>query len=143
MDNQRRDNPRHSSGDGPSPVKVDPIQPVWLEHGKINEETVEWAQKMGKHLALRKLTSSTFRRFFGEMRRIQSEFSRYAEDVPLLQAKLAYDVGRKGNAVKDFYEILAPGIRAINGDEQRFNRFVKLAEALIAFHKFYYEGRDD
>lgn len=141
-DRQRNENRDFPKGEKPN-SKIEAIKAEWLDAGKINQATVEWANRMGEELAIRKLTSSTFRRFFGEMRRIQSDFGKYAEDVPLLQAKLAYDVGRKGDAVKDFYEILAPGIQAIHGEEQRFNRFVKLAEALIAFHKYHYKGKDD
>ena len=121
----------------------------------INDEVVEWAQKTGEQLALKRLTPSTIRRFFGEMRRIQSNFKEYHSDVPLLKAKLAYDVGRKydkrskkGEGVYLFFEVLSPGISAVGDEEletqkENFDRFVKLSEALVAFHKLYYKGKDD
>lgn len=117
----------------------------------INDEVVQWAERTGKELANAKLTSSNIRRFFGEMRRIQSDFERYQEDVPLLKAKLAYDVGRKWNprepnkdrGIKDFYDVLSPGITSIGGDEVNFTRFVKITEAIVAFHKLYDDNKKD
>lgn len=131
---------------------MDSIKKEWVtEPGKIDNEVVSWAANTGEYLANGGLTPSTIRRFFGEMRRIQSNFEEYKEDVPLLKAKLAYDVGRKykkktnrdgsikeeGKGVKDFYTILSPGIEAVDGDKNRFNRFVKIAEAIVAFHRQY------
>ncbi|HMQ84000.1 MAG TPA: type III-A CRISPR-associated protein Csm2 [Saprospiraceae bacterium] len=111
----------------------------------INDEVVQWAERTGRELAEAKLTSSNIRRFFGEMRRIQSDFERHKEDVPLLKAKLAYDVGRKSNerGIRAFYNILSPAIGAVEGQESNFTRFVKIAEAIVAFHKLYTDSRND
>lgn len=110
----------------------------------INDEVVQWAERTGRVLAEAKLTSSNIRRFFGEMRRIQADFDRHKEDVPLLKAKLAYDVGRKKErGIKDFYDVLSPGITSIGGNEEHFTRFVKITEAIVAFHKLYDENKKD
>ena len=131
---------------------MEPIKKEWVTGAiTIDNEVVSWAERTGQQLARGGLTSSNIRRFFGEMRRIQSDFKSNKEDVPLLKAKLAYDVGRKFDpknhdrtiGIKDFYEVLAPGIMAINGDEKNFNRFVKIAESLVAFHKLYAGKNDD
>jgi CRISPR type III-A-associated protein Csm2 len=124
---------------------MDSIKKEWVtESGKIDHQVVLWAERTGKALAEGRLTASTIRRFFGEMRRIQSNFTKYQEDIPFLKAKLAYDVGRKKErGVKDFYEILSPGIEAAQGNEDNFNRFVKIAESVVAFHKLHYQGKED
>ena len=124
---------------------MDAIKREWINgEQEINNDVVKWAETTGKKLAHGKLTASTIRRFFGEMRRIQSNFIKYKEDVPLLKAKLAYDVGRKRESgVRDFYNILSPGIEAVKGNEANFNRFVKVAESIVAFHKLHYKGKED
>ncbi|MEZ5040685.1 MAG: type III-A CRISPR-associated protein Csm2 [Saprospiraceae bacterium] len=124
---------------------MNPIKSEWItQAGNIDNSVVHWAEETGKKLAEGKLTSSTIRRFFGEMRRIQSNFSKNNEDVPMLKAKLAYDVGRKKEpGVKDFYRILSPGIEAVQNNEDNFNRFVKIAESIVAFHKLHYKGKED
>jgi len=112
----------------------------------INKEMIVWAENTAKDLAdlnnrgKDALTASTIRRFFGEMRRIQSSFS--LEDAQMLQAKLAYDAGRKRGKVNTFYRELTPGIQAIS-DKDSFNRFVKVVEAIVSFHKLHYIGKED
>jgi CRISPR-associated protein Csm2 len=124
---------------------MDAIKKEWItDPGKIDNQVVSWAERTGQSLANGKLTASTIRRFFGEMRRIQSNFSKHQEDIPLLKAKLAYDVGRKKEpGVREFYQVLSPGIEASQGSEENFNRFVKIAESVVAFHKLYYKGKED
>ncbi len=121
------------------------INEAWVSGSKnIDNHVVQWSEKTGKTLAQKGLTSSTIRRFFGEMRRIQSNFEKYKDDVPFLKAKLAYDAGRKKSpGVKIFYNVLSPGIEAVQGKEANFNRFVKIAESVVAFHKLYYQGKED
>jgi CRISPR-associated protein Csm2 len=103
----------------------------------IDNETIEWANKTGKYLEEIKLTTTSLRRFFGEVRRLQSmEGLTFQEDVRFLQAKLAYDAGRK-NPVKKFYEIIIGGLQVAGNDRASFERFVKIIEAIVAFHKFH------
>jgi len=108
----------------------------------IDGTMIIWAEGTAQDLCQgnKPLTSSTIRRFFGEMRRIQSSFN--LSDAHMLQAKLAYDAGRKDGKVKEFYRKLTPGIQAIT-DKDSFDRFVKIAEAIVSFHKLHYTGRDD
>lgn len=115
----------------------------------IDDKTVDWANKLGQSLSdisdyrNPPMTTSQIRKFFGEVKRIQADFTKYKDDVPLLAAKLAYAVGRqKGKGkIKIFYDEFISGIKAIDGKPENFNRFVKLLESTVAFHKFH-GGKD-
>jgi len=115
---------------------------------KIDNSTIEWANHFGQYLAGPKedqaaLTTSQIRKFFGEVKRIQANFEKYADDVPMLSAKLAYSVGRhkKPERIKVFYTEFDIAIKAVDGKEKNYDRFVKLLESTVAFHKFH-GGRD-
>lgn len=127
----------------------------WIQDG-ITNETVEWAKSFGEFLqndesrnrGTGPLTTSQIRKFFGELKRIQADPVKYKEDIPLLKAKLAYAVGRdmvqRGNQVynktkiKEFYQELERGINSIRIDKKTdVVNFVKIVEAIVAFHKFY------
>ena len=115
---------------------------------KIDNTTIEWAKHFGEYLAGPKedqaaVTTSQIRKFFGEVKRIQANFEKYADDVPMLSAKLAYAVGRhkKPERIKIFYNEFDTAIKAINGKFENYERFVKLLESTVAFHKFH-GGRD-
>lgn len=89
------------------------------------------------------LSTTQLRRFFGEMRRIQHlTLKEDISSVIMLKPKLAYAVGREDGKgkIKDFYEQLSIGLDAIdiNNIETRdnhFNNFVKIVEAIVAYHK--------
>lgn len=77
----------------------------WIHNG-ISEEAVNWANKFGEELAsrdgaIKPMTTSQLRKFYGELRRIDTDFNRKIVDLPMLQPMLAYAVGRdkddKGN----------------------------------------------
>lgn len=127
----------------------------WVSGEKdMDKSMIKWAEENAKELSIaatdRKgrpirdsaLTPSTIRRFFGEMRRIQARHQFDLSDAQMLQAKLAYDAGRKGHKVKTFYKLMTPGIQVID-DKKSFDRFVKIAEAIVSFHKLHYVGKDD
>ena len=138
----------------------DPIQPNWLKE-KITNETVNWAERFGNHLAqkgdfafvdreLRRkkqdrrgnyikrniLTTSQLRKFFGEVKRQQAKgFNK--SDFVLLKPKLAYAVGRAKDddaKIHDFYHVLSSAIDEVN-DEKEFKNFIKIFEAIVAYHK--------
>ena len=121
----------------------------WITGEKpINNETIEWSSTLGKNLSDNSvktnppMTTSQIRKFFGEVKRIQASFKDYKEDVPLLEAKLAYAVGRKPTEkMKLFYREFSPAIKAIDGKKENYDRFVKLLESTVAFHK-YHGGKD-
>ena len=114
----------------------------------IDNSTVQWASDLGSKLSDTSdrfnpaMTTSQIRKFFGEVKRIQADFGPNKDDVPLLVAKLAYAVGRKPTQkMKEFYKEFSTGIQAINGNKDNYDRFVKLLESTVAFHKFY-GGKD-
>lgn len=115
---------------------------------KITAKTVEFARKFGTYLGTddpnpktgktlgNKLTTSQLRKFFGEVKRQQ--MSGYNEtDFVLLKPKLAYAVGRAKNAnakINDFYKVIANAIDQVQ-NEQHFKNFIKIFEAIVAYHK--------
>lgn len=137
----------------------------WVLKG-ISKDVVEWAKSFGAYLVnkqqnengtieiinseKKELSTSQLRKFFGELRRIDSDFSRKKNDIVMLKPMLAYAVGRdrdkKNNKnktrIKEFEEEMSIGIEAIRlGDEVHekndFKNFLKIFEAIVAYHKFY------
>jgi len=115
---------------------------------KIDKETVNWAAEFGSTLAKNKknnkseemrdtkLTTSQLRKFFGEVKR-QQAIGYNPTDFILLKPKLAYAVGRTKKAdtcLHDFYKIMAIAIDYVN-DEKHFKNFIKIFEAIVAYHK--------
>lgn len=117
----------------------------WVTGEKpFNDEVVNWASNLGKELSESTdyrnpaMTTSQIRKFFGEVKRIQASFEASKEDVPLLSAKLAYAVGRKPTVkMKKFFTEFQPAISAIDNKKENYDRFVKLLESTVAFHKFH------
>lgn len=108
---------------------------------KITKETVMFAERFGEYLARddsrnggsRAMTSSQLRRFYGEVKRQQINYN--MSDFVLLKPKLAYAVGRdKGTKIVDFYKVMTEAMSQVS-NEQEFGRFVKVFEAIVAFHK--------
>lgn len=122
----------------------------------ISQEAIEWVSSFGKYLSTKDgnfdpLTTSQLRKFFGELKRIQADFEKAVNEVPLLKAKLAYAVGRDFSDKKKnyqtklhkFYEQLKLGIDEVEKTQDlkekkiRFSNFVKIVEATVAFHKYF------
>lgn len=116
----------------------------------ISKDTVQWANEKGKSLVYatkrnkngwenkQPLTTSQIRKFYGEVMRIKADFKKYGTDVPFLNAKLAYAYGRnKQEGIKIFAETFREAIELASESEDNFNRFVKILEATVAYHKFY------
>ncbi len=118
---------------------------------KVTDVTVKFAQEFGSYLgkdddftdrngntrsAQNKLTTNQLRKFFGEVKRQQ--MSGYNQtDFVLLKPKLAYAVGRakqKDSKIKDFYLVISDAIDKVN-NEQHFKNFIKIFEAIVAYHK--------
>lgn len=142
-----------------------PIKEEWIK-GKITNDpdgTIPWAEKFGAYLAKEKdiayldencnkpktknrkgdlkerpsLTTNQLRKFFGEVKRIQSlgEFTK--EDFILLKPKLAYAVARakdEDSKIHDFYYVLAGAIDIVESKDD-FKNFIKIFEAIVAYHK--------
>ena len=115
---------------------------------KVTDKTVKFAQEFGSYLGTddlnpktkktlgNKLTTNQLRKFFGEVKRQQ--MSGYDQtDFVLLKPKLAYAVGRakqKDSKIKDFYLVISDAIGKVK-NEQHFKNFIKIFEAIVAYHK--------
>lgn len=117
---------------------------------KVTSRTVDFAKRFGAYLGKddkrtstdrkeikeSKLTTSQLRKFFGEVKRQQ--MSGYDEtDFVLLKPKLAYAVGRAKDAnakINDFYFVISKAIDNVNS-ELHFKNFIKVFEAIVAYHK--------
>jgi len=114
---------------------------------KVTDVTVEFAKQFGSYLGKddlnaqgrssgNKLTTNQLRKFFGEVKRQQ--MSGYNEtDFVLLKPKLAYAVGRakqRDAKIKDFYLVISDAIDKVKTPEH-FNNFIKIFEAIVAYHK--------
>jgi CRISPR-associated protein Csm2 len=115
---------------------------------KIDPETVKWASEFGSKLAKNKigndgrelkdtkLTTSQLRKFFGEVKR-QQALGYNSTDFILLKPKLAYAVGRtkkNDTCLHDFYKVMSIAIDTVQ-NETHFKNFIKLFEAIVAYHK--------
>lgn len=123
---------------------------------KITEATVDFAERFGKHLAVddiseyvdhktgktktkverKKLTTSQLRKFFGEVKRQQIKGFDKTE-FTLLRPKLAYAVGRvadKEAKINDFNFVISEAIKIVENEDD-FKRFIKIFEAIVAYHK--------
>lgn len=121
------------------------FDPKWVTGEiPIDDDVIEWTKSFGDFLAPKDkndknaLTTSQIRKFFGEVKRIQASFDKFKDHVPLLNAKLAYAVGKNKNSrIEELYNELESGIKAIKGNQDNYNRFVNIVESIVAFHKFY------
>lgn len=126
----------------------DKMKKDWIQNG-ISKEAVDWANSFGEFLTRRDgvmgaLSTSQLRKFFGELRRIDSDFLHKKNDIIMLKPMLAYAVGRDGNKtkIKEFGDEISKGIDAIRLGEEihaknDFKNFLKLFEAIVAYHKFH------
>lgn len=118
----------------------------------INEDVVEWTTSFAKYLTeednyVKPLSTSQLRRFFGEIKRIETDFEANQSAIPMLKPMLAYAVGRdkndRGNnktKIKQFSEEIFVGLSAIRNDTNRkkdFKNFVKVVESIVAYHKYF------
>jgi len=139
-----------------------PINAEWIksENG-IPKEAVEWAKEFGSYLAkddqLKKLSTSQLRKFFGQLKRLQSVglSQENISELSMLLAHLAYANGRDrkkeggGNKTKIKYFVKeiskAIDVIDINGKDiddekikivkKQFKNLVNIVEAIVAFHK--------
>lgn len=104
--------------------------------------------KDGKEIVVKgePLTTSQLRRFFGNLKKIEADHA-FEDTIPqtaiiMLIPQLAYAVGRAKNRendkIRDFYQEAKKGIETTLTSNNRyiFKNFVKLFEAIVAYHKF-------
>lgn len=121
---------------------------------KVTSKTVDFAKEFGLYLGTdghddfkfphkvtaSKMTTSQLRKFFGEVRRQQMQGYDHTEFI-MLKPKLAYAAGRseKDSKIRDFFSVMSAAIDLVN-DEVSFNNFIKVLEAIVAYHKAAEEG---
>lgn len=129
-------------------TKTVPANEILVE---VTNETVIFAKEFGAYLGKdkkkidarsgreiiseKKLTTNQLRKFFGEVKRQQ--MVGYKEtDFVLLKPKLAYAVGRadQNSKIKDFYYVMSNAIDLVSNEHQ-FKNFIKVFEAIVAYHK--------
>jgi CRISPR type III-A-associated protein Csm2 len=111
------------------------------EFGTFLGQDYEWRDDKGRYKKKEALTTNQLRKFYGEVKRQQMRgFNK--SDFILLKPKLAYAVGRAKKSkngdiesnIADFYKIICQAIELVN-DDKSFKNFIKLFEAIVAYHK--------
>lgn len=121
---------------------------------KVTSKTVDFAQEFGEYLGIddyndprnprkvtaTKMTTSQLRKFFGEVKRQQMQGYDPTEFI-LLKPKLAYAAGRSesNSKIREFFSVMSTAIDLVK-DEVSFNNFIKVFEAVVAYHKAAEEG---
>lgn len=119
----------------------------WITEGIKDTEVVQFADEFGRFISMNRLTTSQIRNVFGEMRRIQMKgFDSERTSFILLKPKLAYAVKRHGGkGLSKFYDLFKMAYESVNpskdGASTRYDNFISLVEAILAFHKFH-GGKD-
>lgn len=107
------------------------------------EELVRYAEQTAQTLVRQNLTKSQIRGIFTEVRQIQAQWRRDPERavrrLSMLRPKLAYQAQRN-RQVEGLKDVLTPAIEAVvqapaEKRDERFQRFVDLFEAILAYHK--------
>ena len=130
----------------PSPTELSAI----IEAGDP-KQLVEVAQRIGQALARERLTTSQIRAIFGIVRQIEMSWPVTGattshvdphRELLLLHPKLAYQAKRTGASVEHLRQVLDPAIDLIGDDRDHFQNFADFFEAILAYHRFFFEGRD-
>lgn len=116
----------------------------------------ELHDKEVKNTKYKMVTKAQIRKFLTAVNSVTGEVEQYRllqqgtklpEDlrmqVKFLKVKLAYQIGRMGTPVKDFNDKaeLMDWIDGIGDSVEKYQKFARYVEALVAFHKFY-GGKD-
>lgn len=143
----------------------------WIQsEGSLKSEAITWAEEFGEFLSKdrgriqinnalrnveeRKLSTNQLRKFFDQLKKlkaISNSSGDYYDQLLMLQAQLAYAVGREKrkrgrdmvdtNKIKYFYEEVSIGIKAIDEidtelRQKGLKKFVHLIEAVVAYHRY-------
>lgn len=136
---QRYDSPRPQ-------IEIPQWEGSWVKSG-INKNGIDYAEKLGRALVDLKFSTSQFRNFYGELKRIQLRgIEGQKSPFHLLKPKLAYAAKRASSRGAElFKEEVFKAHEAVAIDDEgfagRFANFCDLVEAILAFHKAY-GGKD-
>ncbi|MGQ9775412.1 type III-A CRISPR-associated protein Csm2 [Chloroflexus sp.] len=128
------------------PISPENLQRIMEPSEEAMKLLVEEADRLGKKLS-KNLTTSQIRNIFGEVRSIEQDVLPTDQQLSLdvqrrllmLKPKMAYQVGRFSNneALQALVETLSDAIDLIGNDKNRFQTFVNLFEAILAYHRRY------
>lgn len=125
------------------------MEASFLEKGGLSDTAMKQIEQLAQDFTEgginEKITTTQLRKFFGSVRKIQADFENLHYEIIMLKPALAYTVGRadKNSKLKKFYDEIRPLIDAVvkaeNNEvkQQRFNNFVSILEAIVAYHKYY------
>lgn len=138
------------------PYTRNSLQAQWLtSHNGLVAAAIDWSSDFGFFLSQDikdgskttkgKLTTNQLRRFFGDIKRLEMQVlsqetfdERLKNELLLLKPKLAYAKGRSQNTkIDEFHQEITTAIDAVIGTptKESFRNFVKLVEAIVAYHK--------
>lgn len=139
-DRQRHQQGRHQY----SGAKEQPTFPAfkrdWITN-QIDSEAVKYAEELGTALKNTNFTTSQFRNFYGEIKRIQLKgIGKNISAFHLLRPKLAYSAKRANSTgASTFKREMDKAIEATQidqpGYEKRFKNLCDMLEAILAYHK--------
>ena len=107
---------------------------------------VKQAEEAGRLLADQGLTKNQVRAIFGAVRQIQMSWPEslkgeaarpQVRQLLLLKPKLAYQAARQKQQVQPLADVLSLAIDHVGDSRERFQRFVQLFEAILAYHTKY------
>ena len=110
---------------------------------QTGQELVAFAERTAERLVRDGLTRSQIRNIFTEVRKVEAlweiDANRAARRLTMLKPKLDYPRARARH-VKGLQDVLSPAIDVVTqaeGDERtrRFQRFMELFEAILAYHR--------
>ncbi|MGQ9614569.1 MAG: type III-A CRISPR-associated protein Csm2 [Chloroflexus sp.] len=129
------------------PISPENLQRIMEPSEEAMKLLVEEADRLGEELFRNDLTTSQIRNIFGEVRSIEQDVLPTDQQLSLdvqrrllmLKPKMAYQVGRFSNngALRALVETLSEAIDLIGNDKNRFQTFVNLFEAILAYHRRY------
>ena len=114
--------------------------PLDLLNRNFNADDIDIFKSWGSSLARSNVKMTQLRKFFSELKRIEADFERLNNRIIFLDPQLAYAAARADkneakNKLKELHNALSPLIRSINEDKNKYKRFVRIFEAIIAYHK--------
>ncbi|MBE0448926.1 MAG: type III-A CRISPR-associated protein Csm2 [Actinobacteria bacterium] len=147
MSNQYRQNAGRRQQNQHNPSMPDPRV---LDKGFTENQEVlldSYARKWGEFLAGKKLKKAQIRRFYRDIKAIESriqddgDFGRNKQLIAMLKAKAAYATARQdASAPPEFRELMDAAVKHAKHDWDQFKGFVQFFEAVVAYH--YAEARD-
>ncbi|MCL6606414.1 MAG: type III-A CRISPR-associated protein Csm2 [Paenibacillus sp.] len=117
----------------------------FLEKGFLaNQEYLldSYAQKWAEFLAKARLNKAQIRRFYQDIKAIESRigddgesFQRNKASIVMLKAKAAYATAKSDSSVpKEFKKLIEASVNQAKQDLEQFKGFVQFFEALVAYH---------